>query len=45
MPKRDPDPKVSPDKHFISKNIPAQQQVHDEHYSEYREVKALEVIP
>ena len=44
LPKSDPDPKVSPDKHFRSKDIAAQQKVHDKHYSEYREVKALEVM-
>ena len=44
LPKSDPDPKVSPDKHFRRKDIAAQQKVHEEHYSEYREVKALEVL-
>lgn len=44
LPKSDPDPKVSPDKHFRRKDIAAQQKVHEEHYSEYREVKALEVM-
>ena len=31
-------------RHFRSKNIAAQQEVHGEHYKEYREVKALEVM-
>ena len=44
IPKSDPDPKVSPDKHFRSKDIAAQQAVYDAHYSEYREVKTLEVM-
>ena len=44
LPKSDPDPNVSPDKHFRNKNITAQQKVHEAHYSEYREVKALEVM-
>jgi hypothetical protein len=45
IPKSDPDPsKVSADKHFRSKNISAQQEVHETHYPEYREVKALEVM-
>jgi hypothetical protein len=44
IPKSDPDPKVSPDKHFRSKNIAAQQAVHDKHYPEYRKVKVLEVM-
>ena len=45
IPKSDPDPeKVSADKHFRSKNIAAQQNVHDEHYGEYREVKTLELM-
>ena len=45
LPKSDPGPsKVSPDKHFRFKNIAAQQAVHDKHYSEYREVEALEVM-
>jgi hypothetical protein len=43
LPKSDPDPAVSPDKHFRSKNIAAQNKVHDDYYKEeYREVKALE---
>ena len=44
IPKSDPDPKVSPDKHFRSKDIAAQEDVHGKHYSKYREVKALEVM-
>jgi hypothetical protein len=45
IPKSDPDPKKVPaDKHFRSKNIAAQQKVHDEHYPEYREVKTLELM-
>ena len=45
IPKSDPDPeKVSADKHFRSKNIAAQQKVHEEHYGEYREVKTLELM-
>jgi hypothetical protein len=44
LPKSDPDPKVSPDKHFRRKSIAAQEKVHDEHYPEYREVKTLELM-
>ena len=45
IPKSDPDPnKVPEGKHFRSKNIAAQQNVHDEHYGEYREVKTLELM-
>jgi hypothetical protein len=45
IPKSDPDPeKVPADKHFRSKNIAAQQNVHDEHYGEYREVKTVELM-
>ena len=44
LPKSDPDPKVSPGKHFRNKDIAAQRKVHEEHYSEYREVKALVVM-
>jgi hypothetical protein len=45
IPKSDPDPtKVPEAKHFRSKNIAAQQKVHDEHYPEYREVKTLELM-
>ena len=44
IPKSDPDPKVSPDKHFRDKDIAAQEDVHGKHYSKYREVKALEVM-
>lgn len=45
IPKMDPDPeKVSKEKHFRSKNIAAQKTVHRDHYPEYREVKALEVM-
>jgi hypothetical protein len=45
IPKSDPDlRKVSADKHFRSKNISAQEKVHEDHYPEYREVKALEVM-
>ncbi|MEY4669226.1 MAG: hypothetical protein RL518_1925, partial [Pseudomonadota bacterium] len=44
LPKSDPDPKVSPDKHFRGKRIAQQQEVHTEHYQEYREAKALEVM-
>ena len=45
IPKSDPDPKKVPaDKHFRSKNIAAQQNVHETHYPEYREVKTLELM-
>jgi hypothetical protein len=45
IPKSDPDPnKVPEGKHFRSKNIAAPQDVHDEHYGEYREVKTLELM-
>jgi hypothetical protein len=44
IPRSDPDPRVSPDKHFRRKNIDAQQKVHDEHYPEYREAKVIEVM-
>jgi hypothetical protein len=44
LPKSDPDRKASPDKHFRSKNIAAQEEVHRDHYGEYREMKALEVM-
>ena len=53
IPKSDPDPERMREKygeerggnrHFRSKNIAAQQKVHGEHYKEYREVKALEVM-
>jgi hypothetical protein len=44
LPKSDPDPEISPEKHFRSKNIAAQAKVHMEHYPEYREVAALEVM-
>jgi hypothetical protein len=44
IPKSDPDPKVSPDKHFRGKKIAAQKGVHDSHYKEYREVKTLELM-
>jgi len=45
IPKSDPDPsKVSADKHFRSKNISAQEKVHEDHYPEYREVKTLELM-
>lgn len=45
IPKRDPDPsKVTTEKHFRNKDIAAQQQVHNEHYQEYREVKTLELM-
>jgi hypothetical protein len=44
MPKSDPDPFVSPVKHFRRKNIAEQQKVHDDHYREYRQVKAREVM-
>ena len=44
IPKIDPDPKKVPkDKHFRSKNIAAQQKVH-ENYPEYREVKTVELM-
>ena len=32
------------EKHFRSKDVAAQQAVHDTHYTEYREVKAVEVM-
>ena len=45
IPKSDPDPKKVPEgKHFRSKNIAAQQDVHDEHYGEYREVQTVELM-
>jgi hypothetical protein len=45
IPKSDPDPnKVPEDKHFRSKNIAAQQNVHETHYPEYREVKTVELM-
>ncbi len=45
IPKSDPDPqKVSEEKHFRSKKIAAQQTVHDTHYSDYREVKTVELM-
>ena len=44
LPKSDPDPNVFPEKHFRSKDIAAQEDVHGKHYSKYREVKALEVM-
>jgi hypothetical protein len=45
LPKSDPDPKRVPqEKHFRSKNIAAQQSVHTDHYGDYREAKALEVM-
>jgi hypothetical protein len=45
IPKRDPDSaKVSPDKHFRSKDIAAQDKVHEKYYKEYPEVKTLEVM-
>jgi hypothetical protein len=45
LPKSDPDPdKVPVEKHFRKKNIAAQQDVHEDHYLEYREAKALEVM-
>jgi hypothetical protein len=45
IPKSDPDPKKAPaDKHFRSKDIAAQQNVHDTHYPEYREVKTVELM-
>jgi MoxR-like ATPase len=45
IPKSDPDlEKVPENKHFRSKDIAAQKDVHGKHYSEYREVKALEVM-
>jgi hypothetical protein len=45
LPKNDPDPdKVPVEKHFRRKAIAAQQDVHRDHYSEYREAKALEVM-
>jgi hypothetical protein len=45
LPKSDPDPdKVPVEKHFRNKKIAAQQDVHKDHYSDYREAKALEVM-
>ena len=45
IPKGDPDPaKVATDKHFRSKDIAAQDMVHEKYYKEYREVKTLEVM-
>jgi hypothetical protein len=43
--KSDPDPKRVPAvKHFRSTDIAAQQSVHTDHYADYREAKALEVM-
>ena len=45
IPKSDPDPEKVPEgKHFRDKKIAAQQDVHDEHYGEYREVKTVELM-
>ena len=53
IPKSDPDPERMRGKygeeegdkhHFRSKYIPAQQEVHNDHYKEYREVKAVELM-
>jgi hypothetical protein len=45
LPKSDPDRhKVPVEKHFRNKKIAAQQDVHKDHYSDYREAKALEVM-
>ena len=45
IPKSDPDPKKVPaDKHFRSKDIAAQQNVHETYYPEYREVKTVELM-
>ena len=45
IPKSDPDPrKISKERHFRSKDIAAQQKVHDEHYPEYREARVVEVM-
>jgi hypothetical protein len=45
IPKSDPDRnKVPEGKHFRSKDIAAQQDVHDEHSGEYREVKTVELM-
>jgi hypothetical protein len=44
IPKSDPDPsKVAPERHFRSKNIAAQDEVH-RLYPEYREVKTVELM-
>jgi hypothetical protein len=45
IPKSDPDPKkVPPDKHFRSKSIAQQAEVHKCYAEDYREAKALEVM-
>ena len=53
IPKSDPDPERMIGKygeeegdkhHFRRKDIPAQQAVHNDHYKEYREVKAVELM-
>ena len=45
IPKSDPDrSQVASDKHFRSKNIAAQQKVHEDNYPQYREARALEVM-
>jgi hypothetical protein len=45
IPKSDPDRnKVPEGKHFRSKDIAAQQGVHETHYPEYRELKTLELM-
>jgi hypothetical protein len=45
IPKSDPDrEKVPEGKHFRGKKVAQQQAVHDAHYKEYREVKAVELM-
>ncbi|MEY4669741.1 MAG: hypothetical protein RL518_2440 [Pseudomonadota bacterium] len=44
LPKSDPDPKKVPkERHFRSKYIMEQQQVHEQHYEDYREAHLLEL--
>jgi hypothetical protein len=45
LPKSDPHPQRTPEaKHFRHKRIAEQQKVHEEHYQEYREAKAVELM-
>jgi hypothetical protein len=45
LPKSDPEPsKVASERHFRFKDLAAQQQVHDNHYPEYREVNTVELM-
>ena len=44
IPKSDPDPKKVPDRHFRIKSISQQEKVHEDHYGDYREAKAVELM-